>query len=107
MWQTAPTLKNCLLILLHYRKNCHNKPVDPQHQYMLDFVKEIADKSGFSYGSRRMQRALNALGYPVGRGKTRSLIQEANVIVRYRKKYKANSSKILCPQLPVTVFLLM
>lgn len=76
----------------HYRKNCHNKPVDPQHQDMLDFVKQIADKSGYTYGSRRMQRALNALGYPVGRRKTRSLMREANVIVRYRKKYKVTTN---------------
>lgn len=76
----------------HYRKNCHNKPVDPEHQDMLDFVKQIAEKSDFSYGSRRMQRALNALGYPVGRSKTRSLMREANVIVRYRKKYKVTTN---------------
>lgn len=76
----------------HYRKNHHHKPVDPDHQDRLDFVKQIAEKSGFSYGSRRMQRALNALGYPVGRRKTRSLMREANVMVRYRKKYKVTTN---------------
>lgn len=70
----------------------HNKPIASNHQDMLDFVKKIADKSCYTYGSRRMQRALNALGYPVGRRKTRSLMQDANVMVRYRKKYKVTTN---------------
>ncbi len=36
---------------------------------MLNEVKVIAEASGNSYGSRRMRKALNALGYPVGRRK--------------------------------------
>lgn len=39
-----------------------------------------------------MQKALNALGYPVGRRKTRSLMKEACVMVRYRKKYKVTTT---------------
>lgn len=38
-----------------------------------------------------MQRALNALGYSVGRRKTRSLMREAEVRARYRKKYKVTT----------------
>ena len=76
----------------HYRKNRYNKPVDPEHQELLDFVKEISDKSKHTYGSRRMQRALNALGYPVGRKKTKKLMKEACVMVRYRKKYKVTTN---------------
>lgn len=75
-----------------YRKHVYNKPVDPEHQEMLDFMKEISDKSNHTYGSRRMQKALNALGYPVGRNKTRKLMKEANVMVRYRKKYKVTTN---------------
>lgn len=75
-----------------YRKKSLNKPVDPEHQEMLDFVKEISEKSKHTYGSRRMQKALNALGYPVGRNKTRKLMKEAGVMVRYRKKYKVTTN---------------
>ena len=75
-----------------YRKNSRNKPVNPEHQEMLDFVKEISDKSNCTYGSRRMQKALNALGYPVGRNKTKKLMKEAGVMVRYRKKYKVTTN---------------
>jgi putative transposase len=75
----------------HYRQQ-HKDMRDPVRQEMLDFVKEIAEKSDYSFGSRRMRNALNALGYPVGRRKTRSLMKEACVIVRYRKKYKVTTN---------------
>ena len=39
-----------------------------------------------------MRRALNALGYPVGRRKARSLMREAGVRARYRKKYKVTTN---------------
>jgi len=38
-----------------------------------------------------MKRALNALGYLIGRWKTRKLMREAGVTVRYRKKYKVTT----------------
>ncbi len=76
----------------HYRKNNHNKTANPEHQEMVDFVKVSSDKSRHTYGSRRMQKALNALGYPVGRIKTRKLMKEAGVMVRYRKKYKVTTN---------------
>ncbi|HAT8623651.1 TPA: IS3 family transposase, partial [Legionella pneumophila] len=48
--------------------------------------------SKFSYGNRRIRKALNALGYPVGRRKTRSLMRESGVFVRYKKKYKVTTN---------------
>lgn len=59
---------------------------------MLAAVKEIAESSDYSYGSRRMKQALNALGYSVGRRKTRSLMLEAGVKARYRKKFKVTTN---------------
>jgi transposase InsO family protein len=59
---------------------------------MLVAVKEIAESSDYSYGSRRMKRALNALGYSVGRRKARSLMLEAGVKARYRKKFKVTTN---------------
>jgi putative transposase len=57
---------------------------------MIAAVKDIAESSKYSYGSRRMKHGLNALGYPVGRRKARSLMREASVKARYRKKHKVN-----------------
>lgn len=75
-----------------YRRNQRDNPKAPIHQELIDFVQEIAEKSTYTFGSRRMKKALNALGYPVGRRKTRSLMKEAGVIVRYRKKYKVTTN---------------
>lgn len=71
----------------HYRKHTADRPSDPEHQEMLMFIKKIAEASDYSYGSRRMKKALNALGFPVSRNKARNLMREAGVQVRHRKKY--------------------
>lgn len=65
---------------------------DPERKELLATVKEMSEASDYSYGSRRMKRALNALGYPVGRFKARSLMREAGVRARYRKKYKVTTN---------------
>ena len=59
----------------HYEKNQANQPDDPSHQEMLEWGKDIAKSSGYTYGSRRMKRALNALGYPVSRSTARKLMR--------------------------------
>ena len=59
-----------------------------RHEEILETVRDIAKSSNHSYGSRRIAKALNALGYPAGRWKARSLMREAGVQVRHRKKYK-------------------
>jgi len=76
----------------NYQANQVNKPDDSEHQEMLEWVKDIAESSGNSYGSRRMKKALNVLGYPVSRNKTRKLMREAGVQVRHRKKFKATTN---------------
>jgi hypothetical protein len=55
-------------------------------------VKNIAELSDNTYGQRRIQKALNSLDYPVGSRKTAQLMKEANVWVRYKKKYKATTN---------------
>jgi transposase InsO family protein len=55
---------------------------------MVEWVKEIAEDSDDTYGRRRMKKALNLLGYPVSRSKARKLMQEANVQVRHKRKFK-------------------
>jgi len=76
----------------HYQSSQASKPDDSKHQEMLDWVKDIAESSGYSYGSRRMKRALNALSFPVSRNKARKLMQEAGVQARQRKKYKVTTN---------------
>jgi putative transposase len=72
------------------------RPIDPAaikaHQDLLDWVRDIAESSKYTYGSRRMKVALNTLGYPVSRNKARKLMKEAKVQVRHRKKYKVTTN---------------
>ena len=65
---------------------------DHYHQELLEAVRDIAKASDDSYGSRRMERALNILSYPVSRNKARKLMREAGVQVKHRKKYKVTTN---------------
>lgn len=71
------------------RKN--TRPADPMYQAMIDWVKDIAERSRYSYGSRRMKKALNALGFAVSRSKARRLMRDADVKARQRKKFKVTT----------------
>jgi len=75
-----------------YQKRHHNKPEDDYRNELIEWMIKIAESSKYSYGSRRMKRALNAMGYSVGRRKTRGLMKDANILVRYRKKYKVTTN---------------
>ncbi len=96
--KTWPVDRMCRLLGVSrnaYYRYCNyhdNRQSDPDHQDMLAAIKEIAVASDYSYGSRRMKRALSAMGYPVGRRKARSLMREAGVRARYRKKYKVTTN---------------
>jgi putative transposase len=65
---------------------------DPEHEEKRGWVKDLAEASDHTYGSRRMARALQALGYPVGRHQARSLMREAGAWVRYRRRYRATTN---------------
>ena len=69
-----------------------NKPIEPLHEEMLEWVLDIAKASGNTYGSRRMKEAMNALGYPISRNKARKLMKEAGTQVKRQKKYKATTN---------------
>ena len=69
-----------------------NKPIEPLHEEMLEWVLDIAKASGNTYGSRRMKAAMNALGYPISRNKARKLMKEAGTQVKHQKKYKVTTN---------------
>jgi len=75
-----------------YQRRQRNRSDDPEHQDMLDWVKKVAEASQYTYGSRRIRKALNALGYPIGLKKAKRLMKESGVFVRYRKKYKITTN---------------
>jgi putative transposase len=76
----------------HYQKQQALPGHNGAREELLEWVKKIAASSNHTYGGRRMKKALNALGYPVGRNKAKRLMNEAGVFVRYRKKYKVTTN---------------
>ena len=66
-------------------------PVDPQRAEKVAWVKDVDRASGSSYGTRRMARALQALGYRVGRYQARTLMRRAGIQVRYRRRYRVTT----------------
>jgi putative transposase len=75
-----------------YRQRCRDQGGDGAQQRLLQTVQDIAAANDHCYGSRRLQKALGQQGYPVGRYKTRKLMKEAQVSVRYRKPYKVTTN---------------
>jgi transposase InsO family protein len=70
----------------------NEKACDFEYMGLLEWMKKISASSDYTYGSRRIKKALNALGYSIGRSKTRRLMKQAQVWVRYRKKYKVTTN---------------
>lgn len=64
----------------------------PEYLEMLEWIKDIAIASEYSYGRRRMKKAMNALGFPVSRTQTVKLMKEADVAVRSKKKFKVTTN---------------
>ena len=64
---------------------------DPQHAYLLERVRAIHKRTRGSYGSRRMARALQREGFAVGRYKARSLMREAGLECRQRRRWRATT----------------
>jgi transposase InsO family protein len=69
----------------------HSKKPDPEREEMLEWIKALAKGSDHTYGARRMAKALRALGYPVGRYQAASLMREAGIWVRYRRRYRVTT----------------
>ena len=56
---------------------------------MLRLIKEIAAASDYSYGTRRIKKAMFERGYRFGRYKARQLRREAGTQVRHRKNTRS------------------
>ncbi len=75
-----------------YQAGQANKSIDTEHQEMVEWTRDLAESSKYSYGSRRMKIALNMLGYPVSRNKARKLMREAGVAAKQRRKHKVTTN---------------
>ena len=55
---------------------------------LITYVKELSQKSNYSYGSRRISKSLKAKGFEVGRYRARRLMLKAKVECKQRRIYK-------------------
>lgn len=75
-----------------YHRRKRMRPEDTEKKDIIEWMNKISESSGRTYGARRIRKALNALGYPIGLRKTKRFMKEANIFVRFRKKYKITTN---------------
>ncbi|USE37246.1 IS3 family transposase [Endozoicomonas sp. SCSIO W0465] len=65
-------------------------------QFRLDSdAQQIFIDSDRSYGSRRMAKALQGKGYNIGRYQAATLMKRLGLVVKYAKKFKVTTMRIL------------
>ena len=64
---------------------------DPDRGHRIALIKKIHAQKRGSYGSRWMARELQRRGEPVGRSQARSLMREADVEARQRRRWRATT----------------
>ena len=74
----------------HYMQNVENPRFDGDPGLAAD-AKAVFKASGKTYGSRRMSRALRALGYPVGRHQARTLMRQLDLRVLPTRRFKVTT----------------
>ena len=60
-----------------YQQRHGDREDDLYHLELLEAVRDLAKASDYSYGSRRMKKALNILSYPASRNKARKLMKRS------------------------------
>ena len=79
---------------------CDKKQED---QELADKVRQIFTDNKYGFGSRRLSDRLKKQGFAVGRFKTRRIMRELNLKVRYPKRFKvttdSNHNEAISPNL--------
>lgn len=65
---------------------------EAERQELLHLIKKLDESTENTYGRRRMKEALFALGFNLSTSKVAKLMKEANVKVRYQKKFKVTTN---------------
>ena len=75
----------------YYLKCCNTHFEDPYQAALEAHAKELFDYSKASYGSRRIAKNLQAVGYQIGRYRARSLMRKLGLKVKNTKRYKVTT----------------
>ncbi|AUC87647.1 hypothetical protein CW735_05055 [Alteromonas sp. MB-3u-76] len=68
------------------------KPDDVKHIEITEWMRKIAEEIEYSYGSRRMKKTMKLAGYHVCKRYVRRLKKDADIQIRYKKKYKVTTN---------------
>lgn len=68
------------------------RPARRVNERLILEVKLIAQHSKNSYGSRRISMALKAKGYSVGRCAARTLMRQAGIVCKQRRRYRITTN---------------
>ena len=74
----------------NWRRRPHSERTEA-NKALIPLVLQIHIESGATYGSRRMARALRAMGISCGRSRARTLMRIADIIVKQKRKFKATT----------------
>lgn len=74
-----------------WEKHPHSERFE-ENQKLIPLVLQIHRESGQTYGTRRMAKALQAMGIDCGRSRARTLMKMAQIIVRQKKKFRVTTN---------------
>ena len=75
----------------YYLNHCNTHFKDPYQAALEARIKKLFDHSKASYGSRRIAKNLQSVGYRIGRYRARSLMQKCGLKVKNTKRYKVTT----------------
>ena len=75
----------------YYLKRCKTHFKDPCQAALEACIKKIFARSKASYGSRRIAKNLQSVGYRIGRYRARSLMRKLGLKVKNTKRYKVTT----------------
>ena len=76
----------------HQRSYKRHARLSAERLSLLQLVRRVAHEHRYSYGSRRLSLALREHGIVAGRYQTRTLMREAQVLVRYKRPFRVTTN---------------
>lgn len=75
-----------------WKANSLSRVVDVTELNIRREMKRLFDESRQSIGSRRMCKMLQKIGFNIGRFKARRLMKSLNLVVKYKRRFKATTN---------------
>jgi putative transposase len=76
----------------NYQQTQANRMRNLLHNEILVCARKIMIESNCTYGSRRIKKVMNIMGYTISRSKAGKLLKEDGLVVRCKKKFKVTTN---------------